>query len=101
MAKTRNAKWTMTTFKHISWLISVWLACKFPVRADGRYSKRMHLDPKVICEDLSRSLQEYKWIVDFVSKRNVKGMDDEIGICKEMVELLPLKIAAVRSGRQF
>ena len=47
---------------------------------------------------LEKSLDNYTWLVDYCDRHREdaeKAFAQELPMCKEMVELLPLKIAAV------
>lgn len=59
------------------------------------YYKTFNPDLKMQCENLTKSLQYYQLFIDECSQNEkvADTMKAEIGVCKEMVNLLPLKIA--------
>jgi len=46
-------------------------------------------------------MKEYEAIQEFAEKHNVTTMQEELAICKEMIQLLPVKISQLQAGRKF
>jgi len=47
---------------------------------------------------LTASCNEYQWIINYAKKHQITTMETEVEICKQMIELLPVKISAIRRG---
>lgn len=62
------------------------------------YSKHITFDKKEQLENLHNSINAYKFIVDYCEKRPKAAelIKVELNLCKELVELLPLKINELR-----
>ena len=52
-------------------------------------------------DHIAATLEEYKILDGYFKRHTVEGMDEEAKVCREMVELLPMKINAARRGEQF
>jgi len=62
------------------------------------YSKIIPQSNDILISCLTESCKEYQWLIDFSKDNDIKVMQTEIEICKQMVELLPMKISAIRRG---
>ena len=51
-------------------------------------------------ECLEKALEQYRWVTDYHSRHreDVEGVfGEEVRVCQEMVELLPVRIASLHS----
>ncbi len=62
-----------------------------------RYSKLFYSDPKTLCDALATSLSLYKRVTELVERWKVTTFDEETELAREMVQLLPLKLAKIQS----
>jgi len=58
----------------------------------------IHSDTKVLALNLTESLKEYQWLVNYSKVKQPKILHQELSICEQMTELLPLKIKALSQG---
>jgi hypothetical protein len=73
---------------------------RLPTAYDGRYGRLIEFSiPKEI-KNLRDSMNEYTWIQNFVKEHHPKVLIDEVRVCKEMAELLPIKIASLMNSAQ-
>jgi hypothetical protein len=56
------------------------------------YQKLVTDDPRGTVMNLKKALAEYNFISAFSKKQNVQVLQQEIGLCTQMLELLPAKI---------
>jgi tRNA U55 pseudouridine synthase TruB len=61
----------------------------------ARYSKVASERAEILIPYLKESLKEYQWIVKFAASHQLSSLTGEIEVCKQMVELLPLKIRKI------
>ncbi len=87
--------------------------------AGGRYTKIYSQNPHILCQFLRKALEEYKALVRtaggagssvahaprvcmcqlaFSERAKVKEMVQELQMCREMIELLPLKMDRIMSS---
>ncbi|XP_076046129.1 KIF-binding protein [Oratosquilla oratoria] len=62
------------------------------------WSKIITNDPKTVKENMAKSLENYKCLVDYCDAHPecVPLMTQELAVCREMVELLPFKMQLLR-----
>jgi len=61
------------------------------------HSKLFNMDPKIVCSYLDQSLHGYKKVVEVAENFKAKCFDEELNICKQMIELLPIKIIKINT----
>lgn len=64
-----------------------------------RYGRLIEYNPKQEVANMTESLKEYEWIVNFTKTHNVQVLRAELRVCEEMAQLLPLKIRTFSSLR--
>jgi len=67
------------------------------------HSKLWVPDPFKFRDNLKAALDSYTWIIDFAAKHDVKVLQQEIIVARQMLELLPIKIdnvtAQINAGK--
>ena len=63
------------------------------------HSKLFSADIKVLDAALGVSLDLYQKVIELVAKWKVTTFDEETELCKEMLQLLPLKRERIRAGQ--
>jgi len=65
------------------------------------YSKLVTEQPVVQTKNLTSSLEQYKWISNYADrhKTETSAFQAEVFVCKQMVELLPLKISSIQQNK--
>jgi len=61
------------------------------------YGKIFVLDPKLMCQNLDKSLQLYKRVVQKTELYKVTTMGEEVKLAKDMVQLLPVQINKINT----
>lgn len=78
---------------------------RFTLQADREQTLQIfHTDPKTYCLFLNKSLESYKKVIAFAERHGGEAEEafaGELGICREMVELLPLKMSRVMATGSF
>jgi len=59
------------------------------------YGKLEYPDRKLLVESMKKSYECYKFVLQFAEEHNVtKMVEQEVDVCKQMVELLPMRFSA-------
>jgi hypothetical protein len=53
--------------------------------------------PAMQLANLARGLERYEYVARYVADRDLPNMHDEVDICKQMTELIPLKMERLRA----
>jgi hypothetical protein len=66
----------------------------------NRYSKVYVPEAAGLMRFQKLALLEYEKILSFADRMKVKGFDAELAMCRQMVELLPAKLARIAASGQ-
>jgi len=63
------------------------------------HSKYFSMDPVAVCNALNKSIEQYKKVIETAKKFNATCFDEELAVCKEMLQSLPLKIDKITTTK--
>ena len=63
------------------------------------YTKIVDVDRRVVAANLGKAAELYKFVLDYCTDNKLATLHSELDICRQMVDLLPQKQAAVLAGR--
>ncbi|KAH3745958.1 KIF1-binding protein [Pelomyxa schiedti] len=65
------------------------------------YTQLISSDLEVCVENMKKALVEYSWLSDYGEKNSPKNFSTHMQLCKQMLALLPQKIAALRYAMEY